>query len=380
MCRWKYFSSIQLSINKSLANSIWMQNVPTMISASSRTVNQCFLVSFNLIKILITRCSKNGLMFWYEPNHLYGSQERYWKLVKVCGIAKSNWITREKYSNVPSLIFCHLLRRAQTVQICRIFQVMKTTMKETCMQYEMFLVSKITSASGRSIRPASGQKCYRSSDTLAKAWGKVIFKYFGAKHFANGHLILGGDGIRQPISAKIYLPGKSLDFNMEHNERVGRKTVEEESKRESLKQQRINDRLQSSSSNVFNFLNNTICKINPASASSTANSTTKSSEVKTQSGAQLNIYNFKLDEEVKKIEKSLQQLKESSKRRSTDRASLKNLNHQISLKEIELSVLKGKQLEIDREQRMRKDKSKLTIFWIYFLLSKLKDNVKYSKH
>lgn len=149
---------------------------------------------------------------------------------------------------------------------------------------------------------------------------------------------------------------------MEHNERVGRKTVEEESKRESLKQQKINNRLQSSSSNVFNFLNNTICKINPTSASSTANSTTKSSEVKTQSGAQLNIYNFKLDEEIKKIEKSLQQLKESSKRRSTDTASLKNLNHQISLKEIELSALKGKQLEIDREQRMRKDKSKLTIF------------------
>lgn len=143
---------------------------------------------------------------------------------------------------------------------------------------------------------------------------------------------------------------------MEHNERKGRKTVEEQSRRESLRQQKINDNLQTS--DVFKFLNNTICKFKP-SASATV---TKPCEVKTQSKAQLNINNFKLDEEIKKVMQSLQQLKESSKRRSNDSMALKCLNHQISVKESELSELQKKQSEIDKEQRIRKDKSKLTIF------------------
>lgn len=63
----------------------------------------------------------------------------------------------------------------------------------------------------------------------------------------------------QPISAKIYIQGKSSDYNMEHNERKGRETVEEQSRRESLRQQRINDNLQTS--DVFNFLNNTILQV-----------------------------------------------------------------------------------------------------------------------
>lgn len=143
---------------------------------------------------------------------------------------------------------------------------------------------------------------------------------------------------------------------MEHNERKGRKTVEEQSRRESLRQQKINDNIQTS--DVFNFLNNTICKIKP----STSATATKAYEVKAQSKAQLNIDNFKLDEEIKKVMQSLQQLKESSKRRSNDSMALKSLNHQISIKESELSDLQRKQSEIDKEQRMRKDKSKLTIF------------------
>lgn len=105
------------------------------------------------------------------------------------------------------------------------------------------------------------------------------------------------------------------------------------------------------------FLTTQFCKFKP----STSTTATKAYEVKTQSKTQLNIDNFKLDEEIK-VMQSLQQLKESSKRRSNDSTALKSLNHQISIKESELSDLQKKQSEIDKEQRMRKHKSKLTIF------------------
>jgi hypothetical protein len=146
---------------------------------------------------------------------------------------------------------------------------------------------------------------------------------------------------------------------MEHNERTGQSTVEEKLRRQSLKHQKNCDKNYSNDAGVFNFLNNQICKVKAPSAPSTSS---KKIEVKTQTKAQLNLNNFKIEEDIKKVSRSLEHLRESSKRHSGDSIALKNINRQIALKESELNDLQRSQSEVDKEQRMRKDKSKLTIF------------------
>lgn len=164
------------------------------------------------------------------------------------------------------------------------------------------------------------------------------------------------------MSAKIYIQGKSLDYNMEHNERKKRDTVEEKMKRQSLKQQKNCEKNYARNSDgVFDFLNNTICKIKPSS-SNTGATNKQNSEVKTQTKAQLNLSNFKIEEDMKKVTKSLEHLRESSKRLSGDSVALKNINRRIQETQNQLKELERKKFDVNVEQKMRKDKNKLEIF------------------
>lgn len=171
---------------------------------------------------------------------------------------------------------------------------------------------------------------------------------------------LGSDGITQPISAKMYVQGKSLDYNMELNERKGRATVEENSRRESLKQQKISERNYANQHEIFDFLNNTICNIKP-STSATA-TITKPENVKSQSKTQLNISNFKLEEDIKKIESNLKNLKQSQGRLSKDSIPFTNLQRQIFDRERSLEHLQKTLHEVNKEQTTRREKNKLTVF------------------
>lgn len=172
--------------------------------------------------------------------------------------------------------------------------------------------------------------------------------------------LLGKDGITEPISAKIYVQGKSLDYNMELSEKKQRETVEQKVKRESLKQQRISERNYSQNENeVFSFLNNTICNIKPSSSTAAE---PKPENVKSQTKAQLNLSNFKIEEDIKKVELALRKLKESSKRQSIDATVLKNIQRQMDEKQRSLDSLQRSLSDVNNEQKSRREKSKLTIF------------------
>lgn len=156
------------------------------------------------------------------------------------------------------------------------------------------------------------------------------------------------------------MQGKSLDWNMELNERKGQSTVEEKLKRQSLKQQKISAKNYSANeSEVFSFINNTICNNKPSSSSVTP---PKSESVKSQSKAQLNVSVFKIEEDIKKVETSLKKLKESTKRHSKDSVVMKNIQRQVDDKQRCLDLLQKTLSEVNNEQKTRKEKSKLTIF------------------
>ena len=147
---------------------------------------------------------------------------------------------------------------------------------------------------------------------------------------------------------------------MELNERKNQGTVEEKLKRQSLIQQKRSEKNYSRpESEVFSFLNNTICNIKPSSSKANLN---KSEDVKTQSKTQLNISVFKIEEDIKKVESSLKKLKESMKRQSIDPAVSRNIQLQVDEKQRSLDHLHLTLSKVNNEQRSRKEKSKLTIF------------------
>lgn len=147
---------------------------------------------------------------------------------------------------------------------------------------------------------------------------------------------------------------------MELNERKNQGTVEEKLKRQSLNQQRRSEKNYSRpESEVFSFLNNTICNIKPSSSQT---SLPKSEDVKSQTKTQLNISVFKIEEDMKKVESSLRSLKESMKRHSIDPAVSKSIQRQIDEKQRSLENLQRTLSGAHSEQKARKEKSKLTIF------------------
>lgn len=147
---------------------------------------------------------------------------------------------------------------------------------------------------------------------------------------------------------------------MELNERKRQETVEEKSKRESLRQQKINDRNYANQHQVFDFLNNTICKIKPVA--STSKLAVKPENVTAQSKAQLNLSSFKIEEDIKKVESSVKKLRESLARQPKDSPGHSNIQKQINAQQSSLEQLQKTLLEVNKEQHTRREKSKLTVF------------------
>lgn len=150
---------------------------------------------------------------------------------------------------------------------------------------------------------------------------------------------------------------------MELNERKNQGTVEENSRRQSLKHQKATEKMYSKENEVFSFLNNTILNsITPTASSTVTSKTAQTENVKSQSKAQLNIINFKIGEDIKKLETSLAKLRQSLTRHSKDSLAFKNINSQVADQERTLSSLQRTIQDINNEQVNRREKSKLTIF------------------
>lgn len=218
-----------------------------------------------------------------------------------------------------------------------------------------------------------------STDQALGEWEKYT-KGFGSKIMQKFGYVLGtglgnnGEGIVVPIQIQILPAGKSLDHCMELRERAnGDKdlfNVERKLKKQQKKQEEINVRAYERdrhSVNVFNFLNDNVlaslgsCSetdVTPANPCSSAEKV----DFKSHSTKNLNVAGFKIAEDIKKLEKDIQGLKNSIARQPRGTPVFNKLSGQLNVKNSELTNLKKSEKSVTSEQVFRKDKSKLTIF------------------
>lgn len=194
-----------------------------------------------------------------------------------------------------------------------------------------------------------------------------------------------GEGIVVPISAQVLPPGRSLDHCMTLREQANGDrdlfSVEKKLKRQQDRQERQNvkayEREKQKEDNIFHFLNQNILNNMPstsaaAAAAATAaimmkdanRSTSKSSPIdyKAQTNRKLNVESLKIGEDIRRMEREIQKLQESLRRHKDGTQMSQQLNMQLDIRKTELDRMKKSESCLQKEQNLRKDKTKLTIF------------------
>ncbi|XP_047039923.1 zinc finger CCCH-type with G patch domain-containing protein isoform X2 [Helicoverpa zea] len=173
------------------------------------------------------------------------------------------------------------------------------------------------------------------------------------------------DGRVQPVEARVLPVGKSLDQCMAISEKHAAQDplkVEQKLRRLQKKEEERNKRAyerekERERHNVFNFLNRTLGdKTEPDNEPET------SLDVKQSSSKVLNVEQFKITEDKKRIEKEIIKLNSSLIKYPSGSNGHRSITLQILEKNKELDSLVQKEKQISKEQSHRKDKEKMTIF------------------
>ncbi|KAM3966472.1 zinc finger CCCH-type with G patch domain-containing protein-like [Aphomia sociella] len=175
-----------------------------------------------------------------------------------------------------------------------------------------------------------------------------------------------GEGRVQPVEARLLPPGKSLDQCMAISEKHAAQDplkVEQRLKRLQKKEEERNKRAyerekEKERRNVFNFLNRTLGDKSDDVETAAAPPTV----IKESTSKDLNIEQFKIMEDTKRLEKEIVKLNSSLTRYPSGSNGHRSINLQIVEKNKELNALRNKEQLISKEQRHRKDKQKMTVF------------------
>lgn len=179
-----------------------------------------------------------------------------------------------------------------------------------------------------------------------------------------------GEGIVIPISAQILPPGRSLDHCMALREQAnGDKdlfSVERKLKKMKKKRDAANARAferRQKTKDVFSFMNDSV--FNPSAASTSKQKHVKSVEkkdFKEHTNRNLNVEKFKIGEDIRRKEQEIVRMEESLERHKNGTVIFKQLNEQLRGKRSELDILKKSEYNMTREQNLRENKTKMTIF------------------
>lgn len=110
--------------------------------------------------------------------------------------------------------------------------------------------------------------------------------------------------------------------------------------------------------NVFNFINKTLGDKNDEPETST----NAQRDIKQSTSKDLNIEQFKITEDCRKIEAEIVKLTNSLIKYPSGTNGNRSITIQISEKNKELNTLKDRERKISNEQKHRKDKQKMTVF------------------
>ncbi|XP_049887578.1 zinc finger CCCH-type with G patch domain-containing protein isoform X2 [Pectinophora gossypiella] len=175
-----------------------------------------------------------------------------------------------------------------------------------------------------------------------------------------------GEGRVQPVEARVLPVGKSLDHCMAITERAaGQDPLKVEQKlrklqkREEERNKRAYEReKEKERRNVFNFLNRTLGD----KADGPEPTVATKMDIKQSTTKNLNIEQFKITEDARRVEREIVKLNTSLTRHAPGSAGHRNVNLQLMERNKELTTLRNKEKEISKEQNQRKNKEKMTVF------------------
>lgn len=145
-------------------------------------------------------------------------------------------------------------------------------------------------------------------------------------------------------------------------------SVERKLKRQQEKQEILNAKAyerEKQNQDIFSFLNQNILNSMPSTSGSqnlSKESKRSKMDIKTQTNRKLNVESLKIGEDIRKMEKEIHKLQESLRRQKDNTKISQQLNMQLDIRKTELDIMKKSENCLQKEQTLRKDKSKLTIF------------------
>lgn len=178
-----------------------------------------------------------------------------------------------------------------------------------------------------------------------------------------------GIGIINPISAQILPQGCSLDHCMDLREQANGDqdlfSVEKKLKRLKKKQEQINLKAYEKSAkqtDVFSFINQKVFNQTPTKSNTLTKEKIKTTDLKMESGKNLNVAEFKITETIRKKEKEILTINQSLGRHKAGTPVYMNLKTQLEAKKLEMENLRKSENSIKNEKALRHNKTKLSIF------------------
>lgn len=177
------------------------------------------------------------------------------------------------------------------------------------------------------------------------------------------------DGRVQPVEATVLPAGKSLDHCMQLREMANgdknlfsaeRKMQKQKLKLEQQRQRQYEKEQRIEKSDVFNFINETLSSKAPSC--SKQNSREDLLKIKSISDKTLNITSFQIGENISKLEKESNKLKDSMAKYDKNSPTYNNIYQRFNNLQKEINQLRTSEKNVASEQRNRKNREKLTIF------------------
>lgn len=184
-----------------------------------------------------------------------------------------------------------------------------------------------------------------------------------------------GEGIVVPIGAQVLPQGRSLDFCMELREKANGDADLFSVEKKLMREKRIQEKRDAQQSarqkgkkDVFSFINSDILgnDAGPSGSQSSSSTAKKPSNAKLDlpkyASKDLNIASLKLAEQTRRLQADVEKLQHSQKRHQPGSQIHSSLQKQIAAKRTEIAQMQATEYSISREQQLRSDKRKMTVF------------------
>ncbi|XP_051167034.1 zinc finger CCCH-type with G patch domain-containing protein [Leptopilina boulardi] len=184
------------------------------------------------------------------------------------------------------------------------------------------------------------------------------------------------DGRVQPVEATVLPAGKSLDHCMHLREMANgdknlfsaeRKMQKQKLKMEQQRQRQYEKEQKIEKSDIFNFINDTLSskakmENGPSCSKQSIKIREDLSKIKNISDKTLNITSFQISENIAKLEKEANKLKDSLTKHNKNSSAYNNIVQRFNSMQSEINHLRNSEKNVASEQRNRKNREKLTIF------------------